>query len=204
MSSSDSSFKANWVVALMSFAEQRAVESIQAQVGNIGALIADHMQEGHSSPSVVRHARDWNSASPAAPTPQRGRGTPRVVSRGGGAGRRCGFSIVSASPSSQDSTISTQSEASRCTALQKLATTCLNELRQSGTWLTKDLMASTRLGTLQDLIARLNLPRASSMIMIQPARALCVYNAVRSSSIIWIRKSRSSNRGLRICSWEYV
>lgn len=58
-------------------------------------------------------------------------------------------------------------ETTACATLTKLATTCLSDLNRSGVWLTKDSMASTRLGPLLKLVAALDMPTASSAVDVQ-------------------------------------
>lgn len=131
---------------------------------NIAALISKHMVAGHEVSSTTH-----SSAR------SRGDGIPRG-GRGGGA--RGSFSHV-VNPIGQwgnpNSPPTKQAGAEKCTAIQRLATICLDELRQSGVWLTKDVMASTKVAPLQELIGRLSMAKGSSVLAVQPCDiAMCL------------------------------
>ena len=137
------------------------MQSIQLMASNLGALISKHMVAGH----------EINSTPPASGPPRGEWGGPRG-GRGGGSRRGA---IPSGIWSSPNSSPSQHPVAEKCTAIKQLATICLDELRQSGVWLAKDMMASTGVAPLQELVSRLNMAKASSVIAVQPCdNAMCL------------------------------
>lgn len=139
------------VPARLNAAELQALDSIQLTAGIIGAFISKHMVKGHIE------------ATPASSLPGDFATVPSARGRGGRGGRG------SWTP------ISNFSENRTCVALMELATVCLHELRQSGIWLSKEELKSTRFGLLLKMVKRLDMPKASSAIAVQPCDdAMCL------------------------------